>query len=205
MGDGQLRLANLKRKVREALLVYVRMPDIDAKFRAALRGKWGFSVVHDPGESYGYNSPWLKHTASPEEVTEMEMVMTWLAWLRRQPGEGDLAVRRIIGWATGTPLTTLAWREHRCERTIKTRIDRSLARILREFLSAVVKVEVVDEPPERRERITYFGEKVAMAGAPDSLEPGKVWIDSVGFMFRGRRFDPEGKAIEQAARRRRGR
>jgi hypothetical protein len=208
--DARERFADFKRGLREALLVYARMPDVDAKFRAGLRGKWGFSVVYERSEhGERYDSPWLKHVASPMEITEMEQAMEWLAWLRRQPKEGDAAVRRIIGWATGTPMTTLAWREHRCERTIKGRIDRSIALIFKELLSVIVVVEEVeDEPVEAR--ITHFGERASRSGSPDSLEPGKIWIADSGpqggyFMVNGERYDPEGAAVARMAARRRRR
>jgi len=204
MGEPDERFASFKRMVREALLVYSRMPDVDARFRTGLRAKWGFSVVYEEMD-YGvrYDPPWLKHVASPQEITEMEAVMGWMAWLRRQPGQGEPAIRRIIGWAMGTPISTLAWREHRCERTIENRIDRSLALIFCEFLAVIVMVDVVDEPPKRREHIRGFGERAVMAGAPETIEPGKIWIDGIGFMFHGEKFDPEGDALKAIERRKR--
>src|ERR1700730_8815938 len=123
VNEGYQRLVAFKKKVREAVLVYARMPDSDIRFRRRLRANWIFSVVYEQSEHGArYDPPWLKHVASPREITEMEAVMGWLAWLRRQPQEGEVAVKRIIGWATGTPLTTIAWREHRSERTVRSRI-----------------------------------------------------------------------------------
>jgi hypothetical protein len=210
--DAHELFADFKRDLREALLVYARMPDVDAKFRAGLRGKWAFSVVYERMEhGERYDAPWLKHVASPKEITKMETAMGWLAWLRRQPKEGDQAVRRIISWATGTPMTTLAWREHRCERTIQTRIDRSIALIFKEFLAVIVVVDEVADEPVARGGITHFGEKAARSGAPDSIEPGKIWIADSGpqggyFMEHGERCDRERRAVARmsAKRQRRG-
>lgn len=215
--DDRERLTKLKLKFAAGLLVYARMPDVDARFRAGLSNGWALPVIREAGAAgeYGRHPPWLKPVASPQEITEMEAVMDWMAWIRRQPYEGDVAIRRIIGWATGTPMSVLGWRERCSERTIANRIDRSVAAVLREFFAVSVDVETVEELPERRAPVTSFteppargaGPGPATVGAPDSLLPGKIWIAGVGMMFRGERYDPEGDAVRRAAahqRQRRG-
>jgi hypothetical protein len=94
------------------------------------------------------------------DVSRMEIVMEWLAWLRRE--EGDLALRRVIGWARGTPLYVLAHGERRCTRTIENRIDHSMAAILREFLAVKIAIPVVDEMPAVLPRITSFTERMTV-------------------------------------------
>jgi hypothetical protein len=199
--DGRSRLISMRDTVVRGLVIFSRIADPDAKFRAGLRGSWGFSVVNEAIESYGYNSPWLKHVASPAEITEMEVVLEWIGWLRREPTEGEGAVKRIIAWASGTPMRVLSWREQCSERTIFNRIDSSISKILLEFEAIAVEVENLDEPPVEERRPTCFTERPSKAGSPDSLEPGKVWIAGVGFMFRGARYDPYGKALDRMSRR----
>jgi hypothetical protein len=98
------------------------------------------------------------------DISHMEIVMEWLAWLRRE--EGDLALRRVIGWARGTPLYVLAHRERRCTRTIENRIDRSMAAILSEFLAVRIAIPVVDEAPAVLPRITSFTDRPSAADVP---------------------------------------
>ena len=116
--------------------------------------------------------------------------MEWLAWLRRE--EGDLALKRVIGWARGTPMYVLAHRERRCTRTIMNRIDRSMAAILREFLAVRIDIPVVDEAPAVLPRITgftSFTERPRAADVPSEVEPGRVYIAGIGFMYRGVRYE----------------
>jgi hypothetical protein len=133
-GDGRRMLNSLKQAVRDAWLVFARLPDVDARFRMGLRSGWTLPVVNAASDAYGYASASARDEyPSPRDISRMEIVMEWLAWLRRE--EGDLALRRVIGWARGTPLYVLAHGERRCTRTIENRIDRSMAAILREFLA----------------------------------------------------------------------
>src|ERR1700730_376830 len=171
--DARDRITELREKFVRALKVFARMPDPDGRFRTGLRGgAWPFQTMREPGE-YGWHPTWLKEVASPAEITAMDEVLGWLAWLRRLPGEGDGAVRRIIGWATDVPMAVLAWRERCSVRTIFSRIDKSMAKVLREFHAIAVEVAEVEEPPERHDRITSFtAEKPAVrVESPDSLLP----------------------------------
>jgi hypothetical protein len=59
---------------------------------------------------------------------EVAIVFEWLDRIRRV--DGDLAVRRIIGWAAHTPMRVLGKRELCSGRTVANRIDRSLAKLL---------------------------------------------------------------------------
>ena len=210
--DERERLTKLKDTFARGVLVHTQMPDDEARFRLGLHAGWALPVVREPGE-YGRHPPWLKAVASPEEVTEMETVMVWLAWLRRRPDEGVPAVRRIIGWATGIPMSVLGWRERVSARTIDNRIDRSVGKVLREFFAVPVAVETVEEAPERRRdpnsaEIPAKGapERAAsFASSPDSLLPGKVFIAGIGMMQHGKPYDPLGDAVRRAAARQRRR
>jgi hypothetical protein len=197
------RFDEIKIKVRNAWIVFARLPDPDARFRHGLGGGWIFPVVRDPGESYGWQPPWLKAVSTPKEVSEMETVMEWMAWLRRQ--EGDVALSRLRGWAAGMPISALASREQCSAHTVRNRIDCSLAKIMLAFFSMVAVIDPVrDEEPRRRQRITSFtqppvrsaGVGPSTADAPDSLEPGKVFVGG-RFYFRGAPYDPEGDALRK--------
>jgi Domain of unknown function (DUF6362) len=185
-GDGRRMLNSLKQAVRDAWLVFARLPDVDARFRMGLRSGWTLPVVNAASDAYGYASASARaEYPSPRDISRMEIVMEWLAWLRRE--EGDLALRRVIGWARGTPLV-LAHGERRCTRTIENRIDRSMAAILREFLAVRIAIPVVDEAPAVLPRITSFTERPSAADVPPEAEPGKVYIAGIGFMYRGARY-----------------
>jgi Domain of unknown function (DUF6362) len=159
---------------------------VDARFRRGLRSGWTLPVVNAASDAYGYSSATARDAyPSPRDISRMEIVMEWLAWLRRE--EGDLALRRVIGWARGTPLYVLAHGERRCARTIENRIDRSMAAILKKFLAVELALPVMDEAPAVMPRITSFTERPS-ADAPPEVEPGKVYIAGVGFMYRGARY-----------------
>lgn len=201
--DARQRFEETKAKVRAAWVVFARIPDLDARFRRGLRGGWIFPIVRDAGESYGWNPPWLRPVASPKEMTEMETVLEWMAWLRRQTGEGDLAIRRIMRWATGTPTMAIAAGEGCTAHTIRNRIDCGIAKVMREF-EGVAFVVAADPAPEdfpgRRAHDVILSKKPpVISDAPDSLLPGKVYIDQDGFglMFHGARYDSDGGAIDR--------
>jgi hypothetical protein len=204
--EGRRCFAEVKAKVRNAWIVFARLPDSDARFRQGLRGGWIFPVVRDPGESYGWQPPWLKAVSTPKEISEMETVMEWMAWLRRF--EGDVALRRVMGWAAGMPMLVLASREQCSARTIANRINRSLAKIMLEFLSVVAVIDPMgdDKPKKRRQRITSFtqpparssGSGPSTADAPDFLEPGKVYVGG-DFISVARHMIPR-KGLERCER-----
>lgn len=123
--------------------------------------------------------------------------MWWMAWLRRlgpQLGGGDFAVKRIMGWSLGAPIWALAQRERCSERTVERRIGRSLEAVLGEFAAG----EVVDDDlwPRTTGGIRAFTES-PLSGEAGDLEPGKVYIDGIGLMFRGKRYDDGGKLLER--------
>ena len=69
------------------------------------------------------------------------------------------------------------------------RIDRSMAAILREFLAVRIDIPVVDEAPAVLPRITGFtADRPSAADVPSEVEPGKVYIAGIGFMYRGARY-----------------
>ena len=187
-GDGRRMLDSLKQAVRDAWLIFARLPDVDARFRMGLRSGWTLPVVNAASDAYGYSDARARAGyPSPLDISRMEIVMEWLAWLRRE--EGDLALKRVIGWARGTPLYVLAHRERRCPRTIENRIDRSMAAILREFLAVRIDIPVVDEAPAVLPRITGFtADRPSAVDVPSEVEPGKVYIAGIGFMYRGVRY-----------------
>lgn len=113
----------------------------------------------------------------------MEFFSGWLAWLRRQ--EGEMALRRIIGWSMGAALWRLGQREGCSGDTIMNRINRSIAAMISHFAGANIEIEIVDEP--------YKG---AVYAAIVEKAPGphgecvlmKVYISDYGFMKGGRKI-----------------
>ncbi len=181
----------LKAKIKKAWLVLAMLPDPDARYRRALGSSWTlptFRSVKDgdyPPENY------MKLIPSPAEISEMECIFDWLTWLRwvGEPGGGEYAVKRLAAWGLGAAIWKIAQREHCSERTIHRRIDRSIAKILLKFKCIDVKFDEINEPELRPARIRGFMTDAAtMTGAPDSLEPGRVYLDGIGFMFRGEKY-----------------
>ena len=185
----------VKEIVRRAVLTLSAIQDPDARFRRGHQSSWTLPVVRDAAESYGYGAPSLaRFVPTPRDVSQMEVVATWLAWLRRTEGEG--ALRRIIGWAKGIPGWSLGMKERCSERTIKNRIDRSIAAIIRQFAAVDLVVELIDEEMVLHETLTP---RQGRANGPFSMvlekpEGGsqvilrKVYIHDVGFVIGPKRL-----------------
>jgi len=187
-------LASLREVVRRAwqTLAVLRDPDLHF-FR---RGGWLFSVVHDADQAYGYSSAQTRaFQPTNEDVSRMEIVMRWMAWLRRT--EGELALKRIIGWSMGVPLWRMARRESCSERTITNRIDRSLNAVLKAFGDMDAAPAVIEEPQHHGPRLRGHVAERPTGMQAGMLEPGKVWIDGIGWMFKGRPWD-DGHALAES-------
>jgi hypothetical protein len=137
---------------------------------------------------------------SPQEVTHMELVMEWIAWLRGQPvwtGGGNASVKRIVGWSLGMSYHMLAWRERCHKNTIPYRIDKSMRSIAKKFqgtlafqlvLLAASDLPKVDETSEPPKHGTAFGPPCAPLVSGELPEPGKVFIAEKGFMVGGKPY-----------------
>lgn len=185
-------LSALRSMVSRAWQTMAQARDPDGRF-LGMAGSWPFAVVHDFNEAYGYSSAKVRRfTPTAKDVSDAELVMTWMAWLRRE--EGDDAIRRIMAWSLGVPTWMLGQRERCSERTILNRIDRSLARVLAQFMAADPEIETVEEldsakptivgtaPEPRALELPPGMSVVAISG----IEPGKVFITGLGYMFRGK-------------------
>jgi hypothetical protein len=186
-------LVALRDVVRRAwqTLAVLRDPDLHY-FR---RGGWLFSVVNDVREAYGYSSAEARSFRPTSlDVSRMETVMGWMSWLRRT--EGELAIRRLISWSMGVPLWRMARRESCSERTIANRIDRSLNAVLKAFSDLDAQPEMVEEPmcATHGPRAHIEERPTEMRGG--SLEPGRLWIDGIGWMFKGRPWN-DGHALAE--------
>lgn len=171
------------------------LPDPDIRFRRAFGSAWTLPVVQDPNTAYGSTPASWMGTPTAHEISVMEAAFEWLAWLRRQdpPEGGEYAIKRIAAWSFGVPLWKMVDREHCSERTIHNRIDRSIAKISGQFKDIDVKIEEIDEPEPRSERIRGFSPPRMPGHSGGLTEPGKVFIsggeNGVGFfMFRGEKY-----------------
>jgi hypothetical protein len=177
-------LMALREAIRQGVLTMQAMSDLDYRWRQPLRSTWRISAPDDPNTAYAYTELRLRFVPSPRDITRAEIVDSWLVWLRAT--EGKRGAHRVWHWARGAPQWLLAQREHCSERTIKNRIDRSMAAILNEFLCTEVEVEHVEEPPVPPTR-AFHGEHVSeIEGSVE--RHGKVWIDGIGMMRDGRRL-----------------
>lgn len=186
--SGRDMLASLKVTIQEAWHIALLLPDLDARFRKGLNGgSWPFAVVHEACDAYGWHETWLKRSPSPAEISEMEVVMEWMVWLRQRKN-GDVDLKRIIGWAIGVPMYILASRERRSVRTIQNRIDRSMAAILNEFLDVRLNIVPIDEMEIKPGRIRWFSSPTGMQESGETTEAGKVYVSGIGLMFRGKKY-----------------
>ena len=59
---------------------------------------------------------------------------------------------------------------------------------MRKFLAVRIDIPVVDEAPAVLPRITSFTDRPSAADVPSEVEPGKIYIAGIGFMYRGAQY-----------------
>lgn len=185
----------VKEIIRRAILTLAAIKDPDERFRRGHQSTWTLPVVHDAHDAYGYGVPSnAKFIPSPQDISQMETVAVWLAWLRRT--EGEYALKRIIGWAKGVPGWMLGTREKCSERTIRNRIDRSVTAIIEKYTGANLVIEIVNEemaPPDslspRQGRAAGpFAMVLERAEGGERVILQKVYVYDVGFMKGAKRL-----------------
>lgn len=175
-------LEAMREIVRVAIVTLAALRDPDRRFLGY--ASLPQNVVHDVHEAYGYSSATVREfIPSTFHISQMEVVLPWLAWVRRE--EGDKAIRRIIGWAMGVAAWRLGQREACSERTIQNRIDRSICAIIRKFAHAELDVERVEEPYKGATYAMVF-ERAVGTEAPVLIQ--KVYIGGMGMMRGGKRL-----------------
>ncbi len=204
-------LEQLKLTIKNAWLTLSMLPDPDARFRRAFGSSWTLPVVQDANTAYGATPASWMGTPSAKEISVMEAVFEWLAWLRGQapPDGGEYAIKRIAAWSLGQPAWKMSFREHCTERTIHNRIDRSIAKIAGKFMDMEVEVEEIEEAEPRPDRIRGFAPPREPFQSGNEAMPGKVFIGSgenggAGFfMFRGEKYTSSYDVDDKASGKRR--
>lgn len=184
-------LTAMREIIRRAIITLAVLRDPDRRYLGL--SQMPQHVIRDVHEAYGYSSaPVREFQPTALEVSQMEIVLPWLAWLRRD--HGDIEVRRFIGWAMGVPTWRLAKRENCSDRTILNRIDRSVSLMIENFVGAHIEVEVVDEP--------YRSTPYAMVyerpqGIGDPVQIRKVYVGGVGFVRGGKRLRTAAETVDE--------
>lgn len=175
-------LEAMREIVRIAIVTLAALRDPDRRYLgyAALPQ----NVVHDVREAYGYSSATVREfIPSAFHISQMEVILPWLAWVRRE--EGEMAIRRIIGWSMGATLWRLGMREKCSDRTIQNRIDRSICAMIGKFAGANVAVERVEEPYKGATYAMVF-ERPEGRDAPVLVQ--KVYVGGLGMVRNGKRL-----------------
>lgn len=168
--------------IRVAIITLAALRDPDRRFMGY--ASLPQNVIHDVREAYGYSSATVREfIPSAFHISQMEVVLPWLAWVRRE--EGERAIRRIIGWAMGASIWRLGYREECSERTIHNRIDRSVCAIIRKFAGANIEVERVNEPYKGANYAMVF-ERPTGTEAPVLIQ--KVYVGGMGMMKGSKRL-----------------
>lgn len=174
-------LAAMREIIRYAVMTLNALQDPDRKYLG-----WAqlpMHVVHDTRQAYGYSSAWVRSfQPTAHDISQMEVVAGWLAWLRRM--EGEIALRRIIAWSLGVAHWRQGQREQCSDRTIQNRIDRSVSAIIKQFTGTDIPVERVEEP--------YKGAIYAIIFDPPDqtsegvVKPMKIYIGGQGMWKDGK-------------------
>lgn len=135
-------LSVMKAIVRRAIMTLWTLKDPDRRYLTPRSSSWLLSIVRERSESYGWANYGFEPTA--HDISQMEIVAGWLAWLRRT--DGEQALRRLIAWTLGVQTWKIGQRERCSERTIRNRIDRSITAIVQKFAGADISVEIIEDP-----------------------------------------------------------
>lgn len=186
-------LAAIKAIIRRGIMTLLTLRDPDKKYQRGFKDSaWLFPVINTAQEAYGYSNYGFEPT--PHDLSQLEIVAGWLSWLRRTEGEG--AIRRLIAWTLGIQTWKIGSRERCSERTIRNRIDRSVAAIIREFAAVDIQVEMIEY--DRIPKAMAAGKEIGLPPAYSMIfapPPGphggqvvlrKVYIHDKGFMIGGR-------------------
>jgi hypothetical protein len=177
-------LAALRELIRYAVMTLAAVRDPDARYLGW--SKLPANIVHDVQEAYGYSTPWVRSfRPSPRDIEQMEIILPWLAWVRRE--EGETAIRRIFGWAMGAALWRLGQREQCSDATIVNRINRSVSAIILKFAGVDVPVCPIDEPYKGAVYAMIFEKPPGPHGEAEILIK-KVYVADRGFWKNGKRL-----------------
>lgn len=175
-------LAAVREILRRAVMTMAALRDPDRRFLGI--AQMPQHVVHDVQEAYGYSSASVRDfQPSAYEIAQADVVLPWLAWLRRT--HGDIECRRFIGWAMGAAVWRLAKREGCSDRTIHNRIDRSVSLMIAQFVGANISVETIEEPYRDAPFALVFERP---AGQDGPVEIRKVYVGGIGFVKGGKRL-----------------
>lgn len=169
--------------IRRAVMALAAVRDPDARYMGLSR--LPATIVRDVNQAYGYVSASVRNfQPSSYELEQMEIVLPWLAWIRRE--EGEQACRRILAWAMGSQLWRIGQRENCSERTALNRIDRSICAIVEKFVGIGVTVEKIEEPYKGTPYALLFEKPAGPHGGEVIIK--RVYIGGVGFMKGGKRL-----------------
>lgn len=174
--------AALKVVIKRAIVVLDATGDTEMRFQNM--GQVWNRAIDDAGLAYGYSETRVRMVPTARQIAQADTVADWLAWLGYHHG----GVPRLVAWAHDEPIWRMAERERCSERTIHYRIDRSVAQILGQFGGVEVKLDIVDEKPQRAHPPAFIIEP-SLVGPPLPVsQHGKCWIDGIGFMKDGKRW-----------------
>lgn len=173
----------LKAVIKRAIIVLDALGDSEMRFQNT--GQVWDRAIDDAGMAYGYSEASVRFVPTAREIAQADIVADWLIWLGMHGG----GVKRLVSWAHDDPIWRIAERERCSVRTVHSRIDRSVAAILKEFGGLDLLLPVIEEGPEPAH--PNFATQRPTAAEHGSLidQHGKVWIDGVGFMKNGKRLN----------------
>jgi hypothetical protein len=178
--------SDLKAVLKRSIIVLDALGDSELRFRTV--GQVWNRAIDDAGMAYGYSEARVRFIPTAREIAQADVVADWMSWLGRHQG-GD-NVRRLVSWAHDDPIWRIAERERCSVRTIHNRLDRSVAAILKEFGGIDLGLPVINERPEKAHPPNFMTQRPAPPDKSGLVEQhGKVFIDGLGFMFRGKRLN----------------
>lgn len=179
-------LAAMREVVRTTVMTLNALVDPHKKYQGFAR--LPVEIVHDAKEAYGYTSARIRRfQPSAREISQMEVIAPWLAWLKREHGAEHF--RRIWAWALGAPTWLMAEREGCTQRTVLNRIDRALCLLIRQFMGRDVAIAPVDEGIDRQSYAVIFDhpDRTRADGLP--VKKMKIYIGGKGLWRGGKYLD----------------
>lgn len=175
--------------IRRAILTFHALPDPQRHFHYQ-----GSTWAGDYMDQYGKEFTPIHYTPTPYEVDQAVIVLPWLKYLGEV--EGRKAVLRLLAWCHGATNTRQAKREGCSEKTLISRVNASVAKIIDRFFGVACTIEVVEEPYKETEFALAahacgedMSERAAAFGSYGPPRIMTVYVHRWGYMRNGRQWD----------------
>lgn len=198
--ENRMMLDSVGEVVKRSVATLYSLRDLDAKY--LYKGS-SWIIIQSANDAYGYSDVVIKFVPSAADISMMEIVMDLLVRVRQQSED---EFRRLWRWASGMVVWKLADIEGCSTKTLRYRLDSTLA-LLAGWIGMddvePVETDELEEPMERSVTAIRLGVHTVGEGGLRE-QHAKAWIHGRGLM-RGGQLVRDGSEKKWKRRRHAGR